>query len=167
MDEVKALDILKKAILLEMKGKAFYERVAKESDNPGIRRVFETMAVEEDTHIDLLSRQYKSLGKTGTFEPLKTTEKPKEFTDRVLTDEIRKNIKVASYESAAISAAMAMEDRAVTFYSERAGSTRDEQEKEMYQWLADWEKTHLNLLADLDHELMQDIWHDQHFWPVI
>jgi len=165
MDKAKALDILKKAILLEMKGKSFYEGVARDTQHEGIRNVFETMAVEEGDHIEILSRQFKSLGRSGVFEAVTLEESPKDFSGDILTKGIRKEINAAGYEAAAIAAAMSMEERAVKFYSDQASTSDDSMVKEIYQWLADWEKSHLNLLVTLDRELQEEVWNDQSFWP--
>ena len=88
MDKSKAMEILKSAILLEMKGKAFYEHNAREATSAPIRKVFETMSAEEDSHIDILSRQMKSLGKSGQFEPVKPV-KGEDFAEAVISREIR------------------------------------------------------------------------------
>lgn len=165
MEHQSALDILKMAILLEKRGKAFYEAVAREATHPGIRNVFEIMASEEDGHVELLSDQYRRLAQGDTFAPL--AQARREVADLVLTPEMKQGIASAGYEAAAISAAMGMEQRAVDLYAERSRSATDPAERAMYQWLADWEKTHLNLLTDLDRELQQAVWHDQGFWPVL
>lgn len=165
MEKTKAMDVLKQAILLEIKGKAFYESAARESKINGIRQVFETMAEEEKGHIDVLTRQLKSVGRSGKFEPASFTQMAEDITPQILTEEIRKNAADAAYEAAAIGAAMDMEDKAVKFYGNRAQETDDPMEREMFQWLSDWEKTHLTLLSGLDKQLQEEIWNDQSFWP--
>ena len=47
MEENNTLEILKQAILLERRGKAFYQKVAEQTENKTIRDVFEMMAEEE------------------------------------------------------------------------------------------------------------------------
>lgn len=166
MEKTQAMEALKGALLLEMKGKAFYEQTARQTNSAGLRRIFETMAVEESGHIEVLSKQMRSLGKSGIFEPVKSGSKAENFSDQVINEQIRREITASGYEAAAISAAMALEDRAVRFYQDRATATADVMEKEIYQWLADWEKSHLNLLTALDRQLMETIWYDNQFWPL-
>ena len=60
MNEDKTLEILKQAILLERRGKAFYSKVAEQSKNDVIKEFFEMMAREEVTHLKILSDQYRS-----------------------------------------------------------------------------------------------------------
>ena len=47
MDDKTALDILKSAILLEKRGKAFYEKVAEQTPSEAAKRFFDMMAEEE------------------------------------------------------------------------------------------------------------------------
>jgi len=73
-------------------------------------------------------------------------------------------VEAASHEAAAIYAAMGMEEKAVSFYSEQAKNAVGK-EKELFTWLADWERTHLDLLMALNKDLRQRVWQDQRFWP--
>ncbi len=160
------LEILKKAILLERRGKSFYSQVAQQTNNPDVRNIFETMASEEGLHEDYLSRQYLSYQKEGRFEAV---DLPKDEDDGianlVLSDDLKKSIEAASFEAAAISAAIDMETKAIKVYEAQAEATTDPQEKELYQWLADWEKTHHKILFELDEDLKHRIWNDNQFWP--
>ncbi len=161
-----ALDILKEAILLEMRGKAFYQKVAGQAENEAVREFFETMVAEENHHMDILGKQLKSYRTSQKFEPLDTADTQSQpLPDLVLSDEVKQQLATADFEAAAISAAMLMEERAVKLYGGRAAETGDAQEKALYQWLADWEKGHLSFLADLDKELKDAIWDDNQFWP--
>jgi rubrerythrin len=83
----------------------------------------------------------------------------------ILSDEIKKQINAASFEAAAISAAMDFETRAVQIYSERALSATDQNEKDMYQMLADWEKGHHFWLHKINEDLKEQVWYDNNFWP--
>ncbi len=162
-----AIDILKEAILLERRGKAFYSSVAEKSDSASAKKIFEMMAEEEDEHIKFLSKQFVNYEKTSKFiKPEGHTEDPEEeVAMRVLTDAMKKEINAASFEAAAISAAMDFETRAVKVYSNRALEATDPNEKDLYQMLADWEKTHQHFLHELNEELKAAIWDDNNFWP--
>ncbi|MFZ5515015.1 MAG: ferritin-like domain-containing protein [Candidatus Zhuqueibacterota bacterium] len=166
MAEAKVLDILKGAILLEKKGKVFYEKTAAQTESAAVREVFETMAKEEDHHVEILTNQFESYRKNGRLAALKYNASPEPVSNAVLTRQIRDEIHASSYEAAAISAAMAMEDKAVAYYSGRAHATDDAEEKRLYEWLAIWEKTHLQFLSDIDKELQQNVWYDNQFWPM-
>ncbi len=166
MSKENVLEIIKGAILLERKGKSFYANTASQTKSNAVSEFFKNMAFEEDKHIEILSEQYKSLLKDGNFIAVKYPQEAKEISVSVLTKQIMKEITAASYEAAAISAAMALEDKAVKYYSEYASSADNPMEKELLEWLANWEKTHLQLLVDIDKELQVSVWHDNNFWPM-
>jgi len=161
-----ALDVLKEAILLERRGRAFYQKVAVQAKNEAVREFFATMVAEEQQHMHILGEQLKSYRLNQSFAPLDpkdTLNQP--LPDLVLSDAVKQQIATADFEAAAITAAMLMEERAVMLYSQRADATDDEQEKALYTWLAGWEKGHLSFLAGLDQELKEVIWNDNQFWP--
>ncbi len=165
MPESKSLEILKQAILLEKRGKTFYSKVAEQTAHSSVKDFFELMAEEEQNHIRLLHEQYKNLKAHGKFQPQELSSSPTDAAEKVLTDEICQKISGADYESAAISAAISMEERAIQVYTDRAENASDEEEKKLYSWLAKWEKSHLHMLADLDRVITEKIWTDNNFWP--
>jgi rubrerythrin len=89
---------------------------------------------------------------------------PVDVTSAVITPEVKKEIEAAGFEAAAIYAGMALEEKAVAFYAEKA-KTAPRELAQLYQSLARWEQFHLDLLASLDEELRQRIWHERGFWP--
>ena len=161
-----AVDILKEAILLERRGKAFYTTAARQTESEAARKIFEMMAAEEDEHINFLSKQFAYYEKNKAFMKVDDAADTDDATVmQVLTEEIRKQINAASFEAAAISAAMDFETRAVQIYSERAESATDENERDMYQMLADWEKGHHYWLHKINEDLKEQVWYDNNFWP--
>ena len=85
--------------------------------------------------------------------------------DQVLTKDLVSAMQAADFEAAAVSAAVAMEKNAIKLYGTRAAEASDPEEKALYEWLTQWEKSHLTFLADLEAELTQKVWFDQNFWP--
>lgn len=166
MKERKSLEILKNAILLEKRGKAFYQKVAQQTKNKSTQEFFQMMADEEEQHIRILSDQFKTYTANGKFNSKCSIGKPEErIASSVFTEEIIKKINAASFEAAAISAAMSMEERAIRLYSERGKTAKDSKEKAIYRWLAQWETEHLEMLSKIDRELTERIWNDNRFWP--
>ena len=164
MTENSALDILKHAILLEKRGKAFYRTAANQSTHPDVKAFFETMALEEVQHVKILSDQYKAFKENGAFTAPDTSQTGS-VSQNVLTPEVKDRIAAADFEAAAISAAMLMEERAISLYARRSDEAHDPEEKKLYRWLADWEKEHLEFLAAIDAELKERVWNDSGFWP--
>jgi rubrerythrin len=159
------IEILKNAILLERQGKAFYETVAKETKSPAAKKIFALMAREEEKHVGYLSEHYKNVMEKGFFISQASYDNPETFSNSVLSGEIKNEINAASYEAAAISAAIEMEKKAIALYSGRAAETDGENEKALYTMLTEWEKTHLDFLAQLNKELTEEIWYENSFWP--
>jgi rubrerythrin len=167
MNAERSLDIIKQALLLEKRGKSFYSKVAEHTQHASVREFFETMAEEEQDHIHALLKQYKAMKEKGRFEAgsFNESEDIRLAADQVLNQDIISRINGADYESAAISAAISMEERAVKVYSERAESAVDDEEKKLYTWLARWERAHLHQLLEIDRIVSERIWADNNFWP--
>jgi len=165
MENTKALEILKTAILMEKRGKAFYEKMAEQTQSPETRKIFTIMAEEEKAHIEFLSVQFSHYAKEHAFMKPDKSKGQDDVSHEVMNSEIVKQISAASFEAAAISAAMDFETRAVEVYSKRAAESDDPNEKELYKWLAEWESGHHKILFDLNEQLKEDIWYDNQFWP--
>ncbi len=156
-----AMDVLKQALLLEMRGRAFYEQAAETAQHQAVKDFFYMMAQEEVSHVQILTEQYKALKNKGGFAPRSAdTSLEKE----IAIEEIGKRITGAGFESAALSAAMDMERRAIKLYSGRAEEATDPEEKSLYEWLAAWETRHLENLAKIDRTVTEAVWHDNRFW---
>jgi rubrerythrin len=165
MENSKALEILKTAILLEKRGKAFYEKMAEQTNSPEARKIFTTMAEEEKAHVEFLSVQFAHFMKEGKFAKPDPNNEPEDITNEILNPQLVKEISAASFEAAAISAAMDFETRAVELYSKRSVEAVDENEQQMYKWLAEWESGHHKILFELNEALKESIWYDNQFWP--
>lgn len=160
-----ALEILKTALLLERKGKAFYTQAALNSESKSAKQIFETMAEEEDAHIKYITKQAQHYVKNHSFLAPEPPPEEDDATAEILTEKIKNEINAAGFEAAAISAAIDFENRAIEVYSNRAKEATDPTEKEVYQMLADWEKGHHHLLHRLSEQLKEQIWNDNNFWP--
>jgi rubrerythrin len=165
MSSANPLDILKSALLLEIRGQAFYKKASQQAEKQPVKDFFAMMAAEEVRHVEILSEQYKAVKADGKFSAPALEATPTEVADEVLTEKLKSNITAAGFESAAIAAAMGMEERAIKLYTQRAGEATDPQEKALYQWLAEWEGRHLAYLARIDREVTEAIWNDNSFWP--
>lgn len=166
MENSKTLDILKQAILLEKRGKAFYMNAAANAKDPDVKSVFQIMADEEDDHVRFLAQQYKQYQAEGKFDAsVMESHSGETVADQVLSDKLTEKISAASFEAAAIASAIDMENRAIAAYSERAENAEDEAERDFYRWLANWEKGHHKLLYQMDQDLKEKIWYDNNFWP--
>lgn len=166
MEDKTALDILKDALLLERRGKAFYAKVAEQAAAPAVKEFFGRMAEEEDRHIEVLSDQYRHYQRRGAFSPPAGEQAAGTLVPAILGERLQREIAAAAFEAAAISAAMAMERNAIRLYSERSQAATDPEEKALYHWLAAWEREHLDFLTQVDRAVVEAVWNDNHFWPL-
>jgi rubrerythrin len=160
-----SLDILKNALLLETRGRAFYSKVAEQAENQAVKKFFNAMAAEEAQHIAILSEQFKTFQAHQRFTPGDYKTAGSQVASQVLTTELKGQIAAAAFEAAAISAAIAMEEKAIAVYAGQKQAASDAEEKALYGWLADWEREHLNFLVTLDREIKETVWNDNSFWP--
>lgn len=165
--ENQVTDILKQAIIMENRGKSLYQMVANQTPSEEVKNIFKTMADEEQAHIEFLSKQFTHYKKNKKFDKnqLEALAQEDAIANSILTEKIKKDISGAGFESAAISAAIDMESKSIEVYEQRAKESDDPNEKELYQWLADWEKGHYQLLLDLNKQLTEKVWNDNNFWP--
>ena len=164
MENTQSNEILKTAILMEKRGKAFYEMVAQQTKSDDVKKIFTMMAEEEQTHVEFLSKQFANYNKNQKFDKIEL-KADAGIVDEILSGDIKKQISAASFEAAAISAAIDMETKAIEVYSKQAAAATDPNEKELFSWLADWERGHHKVLHELNEQLKEDIWYDNQFWP--
>ncbi len=160
-------DILKQAIIMEHRGKSLYQQVASQTSSEDVKKIFSVMADEEQTHIDFLQKQLAHYNKEGMFDKndLESAPGSEAIANTILTDELVKDISGSGFEAAAISAAIDMENKSVEVYASQAEKATDPNEKELFQWLANWEKGHHKLLIELNNQLTEKVWYDNNFWP--
>ena len=167
METKSTTDILKEAILLEQRGRAFYANIAAQTQSDAVKRIFTMIADEEEQHIRFLSDQYRHYQKHSFFMDvtLQAGIAPDEVARKVLSDEMMSQISAAGFEAAAISAARDFEAKAVELYTSRAVSAADPHEKELDGMLAEWERGHHKWLMRIDKDLREQVWYDNNFWP--
>jgi len=166
MTQANTLEILKQAIMLEKRGHAFYHKVAQQAEDETVHSFFESMAQEELSHVKVLTAQFRAYNNKGVFDS-ETFDKNEEtqITLSILDSGIKEKISAAGFEAAAISAAIAMEQRSIDIYYQQSEKATDPEEKKIYIWLSNWERVHLKILMALDRALLDDVWSDNSFWP--
>ncbi|MBF0468038.1 MAG: ferritin family protein [Desulfamplus sp.] len=166
MTKTGTLEILKLAIMLEKRGYVFYQKVAQDAKDSAVKSFFGSMAQEELGHIKVLAAQFKEYNENGIFKSgLFNEDEEIRLTMSILDSGIEEKIAAASFEAAAISASIAMEQRSIDVYSRQAEEADDLEEKKLYAWLSAWERNHLNMLMEIDRALLDQAWSDNSFWP--
>ncbi len=159
------LEILKRAILLEMQGKSFYEGMASATASEGVRTIFTIMAEEEEKHKSVLSKKYREYETSGSTGSAVDLGSPEVFAEKVLSEKIRSEIGAAGYEAAGIGAAIELEKNAVKLYKEEAEKSGDEGVSTLFRELALWEQSHMTFLSNLYDDLIEESWNEADFWP--
>ena len=146
--KAKAIEI---ALENELKERDFYISQSKKTDNPVGKKMFETIAQEEDEHYQKLKEIHKKLEQTGKW--------PKEVSTVINETNIRESLKElpsivdqtfnsTADDKEAIKIAIAFEKEAHVFYANLKKEAEDAQEKSFFGHLADIEWEHMQSLED-------------------
>ena len=130
-----ALAAVRAAFEIELGGRAFYVRAAREARDPALKQLFGKFADMEEEHMRTLARRYRvvvpeadgpfHLDRSRVFAGIDHRPDDPESLFRI---------------------AIAFEERAVAFFSERSGAP-DSPEHELYKELAAEEREHVDLLT--------------------
>ncbi len=137
IEEATALEAIRIAFEIELGGQAFYTRASKESSDPLLKTLFGKFAEMEKEHMATLSRRYHAQvpAPTQDFK-----------VDRAA---IYAGIPNKPDDPANLfRIAIAFEQRAVKFFEERTGATKEGSvERQLYKELAAEEREHVALLT--------------------
>ncbi|HDQ15046.1 MAG TPA: hypothetical protein ENN41_09570 [Sediminispirochaeta sp.] len=160
MSDNRAIEILKKALLLEKESQSFYSKEAELAEHESVRNIFNLMAEEEKNHENVLLSEYNQYLKDGNFFHNDDLGEHSEFYDHVLSDDVKDEIRQASHEAEAISAGIGLERRTIELYADRAEATDDPMERELFVKLKNQEKDHLKYLSDLHRRILESRFFD-------
>jgi glutamate synthase (NADPH) small chain len=137
IEDARGVEAIRTAFEIELGGRAFYARAAVEAGEAPLRELFGRFAEMEGEHLDTLSRRYHAdvpdrsdgfrLDRAAVFAGLDNRPDDPGTLFRV---------------------AIAFEERAVRFFSERGESTPEgSEERQLYKELAAEEQEHVALLS--------------------
>ena len=157
-EQDKTLAALKKAIQMEIDGKAFYLKASQASSNELGKKLLNSLADEEDHHRKTFEEIYNTISAkkdwpTTGFQPdggrgLRTV-----FA-RAL-EEMDSDIKSMPNEIDAVQTAMDMENQTLDYYKEQSQKAKYEAERDFYKTLAAQESEHHLVLLDY-YEFLKD-----------
>lgn len=161
------LDAVKRAIMLEVHGLRFYEVAANRCTSQAAKELFQDLAKDEVRHRQELEKQFRHLlkGEKADFMP-EDSHKDLRFRDPVIGTELKQQVEDAWFDSAALSIGVMLEKKAMEYYRKRELVSSDKATKELFAWLARWEKGHLDRLTALERAMREEIWHEARFWPL-
>ncbi|MFH1868457.1 MAG: ferritin family protein [Candidatus Omnitrophota bacterium] len=146
-------EIVELGIQVEVNGKEFYDGIAEKSKNPDAKKVFSSLAMEEEKHVEDFK---KILDPVSKYEPVESY--PEEYfsyinavaREHIFTkkDKGREIAKAVSTDKQAIEMAIGFEKDSILFY-EGVKRIVPEHDKKLLDKLIEQEKIHLQKLWDL------------------
>lgn len=140
------MEVLEYAMKMELDGKAFYERNARNTGDTALKKIFLLLAEEEEKHY----RLFKSM-KEGDYDqaagllkdsPPKIKEVQNIFNDLSRT----KDKTFGDNEQTTWEKALEIEERAESFYREKANLEKNKQKKSLLDMIADEERNHVHMI---------------------
>ncbi|HPC82516.1 MAG TPA: ferritin family protein [Thermoanaerobaculaceae bacterium] len=160
------LEILRKAYQIEVDGHTFYAMTAARAQKPAVQELFEKLASDEVQHQAFLRDVAKGYDEKGlaAFRTGRASDWSA-ISDAVFSGRFREQAAGAEFELATLSIGMTLENNAIAYFTGAAAQATEKEVQEFYQFLADWEKQHLEALRNLYNAVRQDFWGEGRFSP--
>lgn len=164
-DEIR--EILKKAYQIEVDGYTFYSMAADKASKQPVQELFDKLARDEIQHKAYLQSVIGSYEEKGleAFHVNLRDPDLKAFTDTIFTEKFKAQADGTDFELGVLSIGMTLETNAIAYFSGAAENTSEKEVREFYEFLADWERQHLEALQGLYNGVRQDFWSDGGFSP--
>jgi len=161
------LDVLKKAYQIEVDGYTFYSMAADRADKPAVQELFDKLAKDEVEHKAYLKGVLRSYDERGTsaFAMERRAPELKAFSASIFSDDFKRQAEGTSFEMGVLSIGMQLESRAIAFFTRAARETDEQEVRDFYQFLADWEQQHFDALQRLYGGVREDFWAEGGFAP--
>lgn len=140
------MNVLDFAMDMESDGKAYYEKLAKATDLPGLKSIFSWLAEDEQKHYDIFSAL--KAGNTSTSMP----ETDILASARNVFEHLPRDAKALSDVSGALDAyrhAMKVEAESCKLYEDAAAKEEDSAIRDLLLKIAEEERKHFNVLENL------------------
>ena len=140
------MNVFEFAMKMEKDGEAFYRDISAKTKNPGLKKIFDTLADEEVAHYNTFKQLYNKIpaevSKADVLDKAKSIfEEMKDAGSIDISDE--------TPQTDAYRKAMDAEKEAYTFYEQKAEQTNDEGEKKILLTFAREERRHYRLLENV------------------
>jgi rubrerythrin len=143
------LAALQMAIQTEIDGHNFYQRFAKQTEDPKARAMFERLARDEIMHLELLRNTKAMLEESGQWAEYRGVSLDVVSGAPIFSSQrLKQNIVAHSSDLSALRVAYLIEKDAVEFYTRAARETDDPNGRRMFLDLVRMEQAHLDLLEN-------------------
>jgi rubrerythrin len=142
------MNVLDFAMKMEEDGKSYYEKLASQTDQPGLKTIFSRLAEDEHMHYEIFKKlkdgkSVSSVPESTTLEAVRNI-----FETLPLPEKALKNIAgtLDAYQHA-----MKVEAESTRFYEDAAAEEKDPQTKQILLQIAAEEKQHFNIMENIYH----------------
>jgi len=160
-------EVLKKAYQIEVDGYTFYSMVADRAEKPAVRELFDKLARDEIQHKAFITNVMGSFEDKGieAFNIQRRDPDLRAFVGTIYTSAFKAKAENADFEMGVLSVGMTLEQRAIEYFTGAAKHAVEAEVRDFYQFLADWEKGHLEALQKLYGGVREDFWAEGGFAP--
>jgi rubrerythrin len=156
---------LSNAIEMELEGKAFFEEVGAKARNERTRNTFQSLAKQEQRHVDILGEEMKRLESGmdwAALEDMKrsapTYPKISVFKDKELR---RLKFDPESGELEALRIGLEVEQKSIEYYRTAGAQASEPKAREVFNWLVGEEAGHLTVLkAEYSYRTRSGFYYD-------
>ncbi len=140
------MNVFDYAIKMELDGKAFYEKLAKETESEGLRKIFSELAEDEQKHYDIFSKLKENQSLNSMPDSTALEGAKNIFTEMQADVSSQKLLKtnLDAYQQA-----MNAEKESAKLYRDAAAKEENAEVKALLLKIAIEEEKHLNILENI------------------
>ena len=139
------MDILEFAMKMELDGKAFYDKQARNTSNPELKKIFQHLAEEEERHY-LFFKNMKEGNLAEAAEQVRSSDTLTKVKNIFVELSSKSDQTFGDEELTAWMEAMQIEEKAESFYREKANEEKEPGKKELLSKIADEEQNHIHMI---------------------
>lgn len=140
------MNVFEFAMQMEKDGEKFYREIADKTEDPGLKKIFNTLADEEVVHYNTFKKLFEKSGADAVESNI--LDKAKNIFAE-MKDSGGMSISVDTAQTDAYKKAMEAEKEAYTFYEAKAEEVEDPNEKQILLTFAREERRHYRLLENV------------------
>lgn len=140
------MNIYEYAMKMELDGKAFYEKLAAETESEGLRKIFSELADDEQKHYDIF-RQLKEKEAVNSMVDSTALEGARSLFADLQVNKSEQRLLKSNLD--AYQYAMKAEKDSAELYQDAADKENDEGIKQLLQKMAVEERKHLHILENI------------------
>jgi len=136
------------AVKMEEDGKAFYERLAREADNPGLTTIFNRLARDEQRHLEIF-QGLKAQAQAATLEETTVLEDTRNVFEEMVAEQQDKGGTAVTGDLEGYRYAMRIEAESYRLYEDAARRESNEQIKRLLLQIAEEEHRHFMVVENI------------------